>query len=211
MKQRYYFSLALIVIGGMIGNAFRYVARAPQGTAVFSVIPTQVGEYRGEEILLDPVTHDVLKATSATMRRYYDAEGALINLFAGYFASQAFGSSIHSPKHCLPGGGWRIRTHEPFELHLNATVSKRINHLLIAYKDNQAVMLYWFETRAGATRSEYGLKTDLFLNALRMRATDAAFIRVTVDVVNGDVPEATDRGVRFIREFHPYIRQALPF
>jgi EpsI family protein len=115
-----------------------------------------------------------------------------------------------SPKHCLPGGGWRIESLEPFELRFENMPPKIINHSTISSRNNRVAMFYWFETRSGSTRNEYNLKLDLIKNALSFNATDAAIIRLTVDA-----PESPDRvndlGIRFMNRFYPHIKKALPF
>ena len=121
------------------------------------------------------------------------------------------GSSIHSPKHCLPGGGWNINRHESLTLDLDAGVTKEANLLTIGHLGQTSIMLYWFATRAGATWSEYGMKFDLFTSALLLRPTDAAFIRMTVVVPDGDVVGASNRCLEFARAIHPVVMDALPF
>ena len=73
-------------------------------------------------------------------------------------------------------------------------------------------MFYWFETRGGILRTEFGLKLDLMRNALLFRPTDVAFVRVTTDVEPGETLEAaTERALRLIARFSPAIESALPF
>ena len=40
-----------------------------------------------------------------TNRVYLNPEGAPVQLYVGYYASQRTGDTIHSPKNCLPGAG----------------------------------------------------------------------------------------------------------
>jgi EpsI family protein len=211
MKGNYYLAIALIVCGGIIGNVLRYSGSLPEKRPNFAAIPITLDEYSGVELRLDDATYEVLKADTVTYRDYESPDHSREELFIAYFKSQKYGSQIHSPKHCLPGGGWRIESIRPFILHLADSSTRVINLLIIAVRDYRSVMFYWYQTRSGMIRSEYGLKIDLIKNALLFRPTDAAIVRLTVDVPDGDIKNAVDKGVHFLQIFYPYIAKSLPF
>jgi EpsI family protein len=153
----------------------------------------------------------VLKADTSTLRRYGNPAGGSVWLFVAYFSSQKYGSQMHSPKHCLPGGGWRIDRQEKFTLSLSEGRTPIINRLLIKEGDRTELMLYWFVTRSGLLHSEFAVKWHLMVNALRFRPTDAAFVRVTLPVEYGDVEAATAEATAFLNCFYDDINRALPF
>ena len=72
-------------------------------------------------------------------------------------------------------------------------------------------MHYWFETRSGILRSEYMLKIDLMKNSLLFNPTDAAFVRITMPIENGDINRAREYAFAFIQQFYDDIQNALPF
>jgi EpsI family protein len=211
MKKQYLFSIAIILIGGIFGNVLRFFEKSPTGTVDFSVIPNNLPGYYGTEQTIADFAYDVLKADETTLRDYVTVDGRRFQLFVAYFGSQKYGSQIHSPKHCLPGGGWRIDQIRPFNLDLPDGSSKAINRLILSVEHYQAVMLYWYETRSGDMRNEYRLKLDLVRNSLMLRPTDAAIIRLIVDATDGDFDRATNEGVAFIRQIYPAIKSSLPF
>jgi len=210
MRKRVMILLVVILCGGVLGNLLRFFESKPKRPANFAVIPLQTDRYVGKEYLLSEATAEVLKADVATNRGYAGPDGTVYQLFIAYFGSQKYGSQIHSPKHCLPGGGWRIESLEPFKLPLPNGQSKIVNYTVISDAEKKVVMFYWFETRSGAIRDEYGLKLDLAKNSLFFRPTDAAIIRVTVDS-KGSIRDAVDKGVAFIDYFYPSIERSLPF
>jgi EpsI family protein len=211
MTRAWIVSLILLILGGVAGNAVRYYETPPDRPASLERIPMNQAGYYGEERSFSQGVLDVLQATSTLSRLYRQPGGHACDLFVGYFKSQKFGASIHSPKHCLPGGGWRIERHQSFQLPLADGSTKEVNRLVIAHNNQASVMLYWFETRSGAVRSEYGLKFDLFKNSLLMQPTDAAFVRITVAANDGDLKAANEAGIEFIQTFHDDIMAALPF
>lgn len=211
MKKQYLLSIALIIFGGIVGNALRFTEKQPDRMPDFSLIPLVYAEYSGTEQVLPEFAYDILKADLSTVRDYKTADGEPVDFFLAYFKSQKYGSQIHSPKHCLPGGGWRIEEIHPFQLQLADGRVKDVNRLIISIDDYKSLMLYWYETRSGEIRNEYGLKFDLVKNSLLIRPTDAAIIRITVGVPDGDFNKATRQAVEFVRRFYPFVEKSLPF
>lgn len=202
----------LLALGGAFGNYLRYTEETPHRPADYSVIPNNTERYSGVERRFSETSYEVLRADTTTLRRYVGPDGEVYWLFVAYFESQKYGSQIHSPKHCLPGGGWQILQHEDYALPLPDGSTKNINRLVIADRGNQQLMLYWFETRGGDIRNEFGLKFDLVMNSLLFRPTDAAIVRLTLPLRREDtIASATKRAETFLQTFYPAIAQALPF
>ncbi len=204
-------SSLLILIGGLAGNFFRYARQAPDRLPVFDKIPYELAGYYGREKRLAEFNYVILQADTTTLRLYRNSAGNYYWLFIAYFESQEYGSQMHSPRHCLPGGGWRIQKQQPFELKLADGKVKTINRLVITQPNSRQVMYYWYQTRGGALIDEFDVKVDLAVNSLMLRPTDAAFIRLTVPVLNDDFAAADARAVAFLRRFHDPILESLPF
>jgi EpsI family protein len=212
MKRPIVIVSVLIVVAGLFGNYLRFVDHKPDRQAEFSAVPYSLAGYTGEERRFEDYSYQILKADTTTLRFYEGSDGQPFWLFVAYFASQRYGSQIHSPKHCLPGGGWRIDRLEPFELTLADGATKNINRLIIADRDQRELMFYWFETRSGAIRNEFALKWDLMKNSLLFRPTDAAIIRLTTPFNSGDdINAVTARAVAYLDTFYPSIDRSLPF
>jgi EpsI family protein len=212
MKRAILTATLVVLVAGLAGNFFRFSTVTPSRTAAFGEIPLAAGEYQGEEHFFDSASYDVLKADTSTLRLYHGSGGKGAWLFIAYFASQKYGSQIHSPKHCLPGSGWRIENLQPYDLKLPSGVTREVNRLVIVDGVSRQLMFYWFETRGGAIRQEFQLKWDLVTNSMLLRPTDAAIIRLTVPLDPSDtVDSATKRALDFFAVFYPSIERALPF
>ena len=212
MKRAAVIATIVIIVFGVGGNLFRFVEVKPDRMASFDTIPFSDGGYTGAEHFFDSASYQILSADTSTLRLYKGADGQPCWLFVAYFASQKYGSQIHSPKHCLPGSGWRIESIHPYAMTLQSGVTKEINRLVIADPDSRQIMLYWFETRGGSIRNEFALKWDLMKNSMLMRPTDAAFVRLTVSLEpNESVDNATKRALGFLDVFYQSIQRALPF
>jgi len=211
MKKAITAALVLIIFGGF-GTYLRSHQAAPDRKPDFGVIPYEEGIYYGSEHRFDEYAYDVLKADTTTLRMYRTLEGDIIWLFMAYFPSQKYGSQIHSPKHCLPGGGYKILSIEPYDLTLDDSTSFTVNRLLIGNSRRQELMLYWFETRSGVISNEYDLKLDLMKNSMLLLPTDAAILRLTMPLpLNANIDEATEKTLDFLRAFYPSMERALPF
>lgn len=211
MKLAVVVSTVLIAVAGLFGNFLRYYSPKPDRLPSFDDIPYQADGYIGEEHRFSEVSYKVLKADTTTLRLYRAPDGLPFWLFVAYFSSQKYGSQIHSPKHCLPGGGWKIEWQEPFHLYLPNGVSKMVNRVFITERDKKQLLFYWFETRDGTICNEFGLKWDLMKNSLLLRPTDAVFIRLTVPIERESIEQVTERAVDFFNTFYPDMEKALPF
>jgi len=203
-------SIMVMLLGGAFGNFLRFGQPSATERPDFSMIPYEAGPYIGEERRFSDQSYQVLQADTTCLRRYEDADGKQYWLFVSYFSSQKYGSQMHSPRHCLPGGGWSIDRVESFELSLPDGCSETINRLQIGREGRKQLMFYWFQTRSDAITNEFEVKWDLVTNSLRFRPTDAAFIRLTTPVQGGDIAAATARAEAFLRTFHGDIMRALP-
>ncbi|MEW6014546.1 MAG: exosortase C-terminal domain/associated protein EpsI [Candidatus Zixiibacteriota bacterium] len=211
MKSQYFLVIGILIVGGFFGNLLRFSANMPERGPDFNLIPNEVGGYWGEEKFFTEEVYEILNADTTTYRDFVSSTGARAGLFIAYFKSQRFGGSVHSPKHCLPGGGWRIEKISPLEVELPGRPSMVINNMLIASKSHSSVVLYWYQSRMGIFRNEYMLLLDRARNSLLLRPNDIAIVRLTVDAPDGDIDAAARRGVALLKELHPYLQQALPF
>lgn len=201
----------ILLIGGSFGNFLRYNSQDPDRPPSFSVIPMEGGGYFGEERRFSEASYDVLKADTTTLRLYKGTNGASLWLFIAYFSSQKYGSQIHSPKHCLPGGGWVIEKIEEFAMPFPDRAPGQIYRVTIKEEERRQLMFYWFETRSGEQTNEYALKWDLVKNAMTMRPTDAAFVRLTIPLVDNDIEGTTKTVIDYFSYYYPSIRESLPF
>ena len=83
--------------------------RQPQElVAALATIPEQVAGWKSiSTSKLDQETENVLSA-SDYLYRTYEKDGHQADFFVAYYAMQRAGEAMHSPRNCLPGGGWEI-------------------------------------------------------------------------------------------------------
>lgn len=111
--------------------------------------PTTIGDWRGREAtLFEGEILNILKVKDYLMRRYVDPAGHSLWLYIGYWDTQRKGAQPHSPKNCLPGGGW-----EPLEAtRVSIPVAGppgaiEVNRYLIQKDRDQQLVLYWYQSQ----------------------------------------------------------------
>lgn len=172
----------------------------------FEHFPLQVGDWVGREDRLEQIFLDALKLDDYLMTDFRRADGGLINFYVAYYGSQQAGSAAHSPRACIPGGGWQIDELEAKrlpELRVDGQPLV-VNRLIIKRGDTRQLVYYWFQQRGRVITSEYLVKWYLFYDAVTRNRTDGALVRVTTPV---DRTEDWSDGDRRLQAF---IREALP-
>ncbi|MGJ5818430.1 exosortase C-terminal domain/associated protein EpsI [Paludibaculum fermentans] len=152
-----------------------------------------------------PIEADLAAAlkADATLSRTYGQRGgsATAELFVAWTQSQLGGQrQLHSPRVCLPGGGWTALS----------TSTVRIGGTEMRYADvvnaaNQATVYYWYETPFHTTPDEWVAKFWLAADGLRYQRTDAALVRV---VFMGGQESLAQR--RFLEVVQEPLRRLLP-
>lgn len=184
----------------------------PQRTE-FVFFPTDIGEWRGQRGQLEQIYIDALKFDDYLLADYRDPAGDSINLYVAYYGSQRKGASVHSPKSCLPGGGWRIQDFSQRDVS-GAEVGNqplRVNRSLIQMGDERLLVYYWFQQRGRVMTNEYLVKWYLFWDALTQNRTDGSLIRLTIEAPLGDDLKEKDAVLSdFARQIEPSLQRFIP-
>ena len=192
------------------------VEQVPDRTPL-TAFPLKLGEWRGTEGEVPRDQLEELKLTDYIMASYSRPGVAQsVELYVAYYASQRKGASIHSPKACLPGGGWVIdefsQVGVPGAGPDTATGDEMtVNRTLISLGSQRMLVYYWFEQRGRHITNEYLAKWYIFQDSLLMNRTDGALVRViTVLPEGGDVAAADQRLQEFIRVAAPRLGYYVP-
>lgn len=182
--------VAMAVVAHILPSRQELVVKRPE----FLFFPVQIGEWRGHMERLDKVYVDSLRLDDYVLAHYSDGRGDAVNLYVAYYESQRKGASVHSPKSCLPGGGWRIQDFSQVEVPGARAGARplRVNRALIEMGDDRRLVYYWFQERGRVLTNEYLVKWYLFWDALTKNRTDGALVRVTTNVADGEEPASAD-------------------
>ena len=179
----------------------------------FTTYPLFLGEWTGQRRVMESVYVDALKFDDYILADYSNGAGALINFYTAYYSSQRKGQSAHSPRSCIPGGGWRIESLQTFELPFSSADGSvfNANRVLIAKGENKQLVYYWFQQRGRNITNEYLVKWYMFVDALSSNRTDGALVRFTTPVRPGEDLQGREAQLTsFMMLHHETLRQYIP-
>jgi EpsI family protein len=148
----------------------------------FAELPMQQGNWRGSREILDKIYLDELDLTDYVIADYGRPGGkAPINFYSAFYATQRGTNRIHSPRNCIPGGGWAITAMEQRRIALQGgDQSLPVNRVTIALGDQKELVYYWYQERGRVMTNENLVKWYLFWDALTRNRTDGALVRLVV-------------------------------
>jgi len=143
---------------------------------------------------------------------YQNPAGKLITLYVGYYSAVGISGAYHSPKNCLPGGGWGIDAINPYTLGIGIEGESQsvISKMLIRNGNKYQVVLYWYQNRGRIIDSEYWEKIYLVLDALRMKRRDGTFVRIMSTVQGKDIAETSQEAGKFAEQVMKTLESYLP-
>jgi len=203
---------ASLVVGVALWVHARPFAEVVPMERPLAEFPLQLGEWNGADDRWEDYVYEQLKVSDSLLRHYLRPNGDRLDLYVGYYASQREGMQIHSPKHCLPGGGWAPVWSRDRELRDPRLPGGGFAAREALYGKGHAQMLflYWYQMGPRFTTNEYALKVFMVDHALRYHRTDAAFVRLSTGV-GGDGPEVASQ---ILSEFAalsiPHLLELLP-
>ncbi len=152
---------------------------------------------------------EVLKPTDYLSAEYVNGQGEKVELYLGYHGGGKGGGEIHSPKHCLPGGGWLKLSERVVSLKVGG---KEIPTVQAVYQKGgkRELFVYWFRAPGDeAIASEIGLKLAQIRSSITSRRRDATFIRISI-AFEGDEQGKLAAANTFIQDFYPLFQKFLP-
>jgi exosortase D (VPLPA-CTERM-specific) len=161
----------------------------------FVEFPLKLGDWQGHRQALEAVFTDELKLDDYLLADYANDSGKLVNLYIAYYSSQRKGEAVHSPRSCLPGGGWQMRDFGQREVPGVFIGGRRleVNRTLIELGDQRQLVYYWFQQRGRIITNEFAVKWYLFWDALTLHRTDGALLRLITPLPASGSEAAADR------------------
>ena len=203
--------LVLILLVGVVVNAWSYLGEAHVERRDLSEFPATVGAWQrtGIDQTLDNETLKVLRASDYLLRDFRKPDGQVANLYVGYYASQRSGATYHSPLNCLPGSGWTLSEPGKATITMSDGTSFVANKYVIQSGAYKSLMIYWYQGRGRNVASEYWGKFYTVLDSVRLRRSDGAMVRVTVPIT-GSEAAAEKAGIEFASSAAAVLPQYVP-
>jgi exosortase D (VPLPA-CTERM-specific) len=200
-------SLALLILAGGGLRLLANIQHTDLPDTHLSLFPNQLGDWHGRSMELDPDVVRKLKFSDHLMLNYQRSDLLEpVNLYVAFYANQRNGESPHSPRVCIPGGGWEIESFERTEVD-----GRPVNRVLISREGQKQLVYYWFAERGTVVANEYVKKWMLLRDFIKTGRSDGALVRVVIPVVDNFKIEQSENTLRsFIALAHPVVMQYLP-
>jgi len=206
--------LCVLIIVVLAASAARAALDSPREvTSADSLVrfPAAFGAWQGTD---SPLEADVIEmaAVDDYLNRYYRSTDAELALYVGYYQSQRQGEALHSPLFCLPGSGWQPVKTRTTDLQAADGSSRTVNELVVERGLDRLLILYWYQTHARVTASEYSRKLFQIHDAFVTGRTDIALVRVVAPIMSrDDASENQSAGIAraFAQVVLPEVQQRL--
>lgn len=206
-----YWTMIAVLLAGAAGMGFLSHGESTPPARALSEFPKDIDGYQAEaEYPFDAATLKVLGVTDYVNRAYFSPAKGQLGLYVGYFRTQRTGAAIHSPKNCLPGAGWQPTVSEIYQLDLADGRKVPVNLYVIRKDLDQQIVLYWYQSHGRVVASEYWGKFYMVADAIRLNRTDAALVRITAPVRNGDIDTARTQAIAFAQQVAVDVEQIIP-
>lgn len=188
-------SLAIVTLTSLAAHRFEQRVESIPERKSFVHFPMQINQWRGSSYKLERNVLDKLKLDDYISANYQQqGEHLPVNFYVAYYQSQRKGASPHSPRVCIPGGGWEIS-----EISRQTTTlpssgkTLPFNRAIIKKGSSKQLVYYWFQQRGRSISNEYLMKWFLFKDALVSNRTDGALVRLVTPLAAHEDTITADR------------------
>lgn len=195
---------AVLVLGFAAQVVWVKAQIIPQRTS-FASFSMDLAGWKGERLYLDQAILDQLWADDYVSGTYVNPEtGNMLHLLVSYYEHQSTRHTAHAPTSCLVGGGWAVKEKEVVPP--NGKRNFPVNRMILDKGGQTIISNFWFEQRGRVITSEYMNKLYLFWDAVVMRRTDGALVRVEIYMQPG---QTLEQGQDLLDEFVAELKSAL--
>ena len=171
-------------------------------------LPMTMAGFSGRDLTISAQEQRVAGMSSYVLRTFGRDSLTMFSVYAGYYAAQTQGKSIHSPKNCLPGAGW-----EPVTSGTRPVATSQgdfaVNRYVVAKGSVQALVYYWYQGRGRVAANEYAVKWDLLRDKAVARRSEETLVRIVVPVT-GSMNGADSLAGSVATELIPQLFRLLP-
>lgn len=197
MKPSSWPPVVLLGVGALLATVGVRAQRTLELTGpLVTAVPRSMNGFEGHDLTLSPEEISAVGVTSYLSRVFQnpDSSGTAprwFQVYVGYYDRQASGRTIHSPKNCLPGGGWEPLTSTTAIVNTPSGPVTVNRYLIQNAQHHQALVFYWYQGRGRVASNEYAVKWDLVRDAALRRRSEEALVRIVVPVTDSEEPALT--------------------
>ncbi|HKE95090.1 MAG TPA: VPLPA-CTERM-specific exosortase XrtD [Povalibacter sp.] len=203
----------LLLVAGTTAALLPNRVEAVPVRETFSSFPMSLRDWSGRRSAMEQIYLDTLRLDDYVMADYVREPREAVNFYVAWYGSQRSGQSAHSPRACLPGGGWHIaqldqKTVDGVQV---AQQPLRVNRVRLQMGSQKQLAYYWFQQRGRVITSEYLVKWFLFWDGLTRNRTDGALVRLVVPLRSGESFDAAEQRLdEFAAMVAPQLERYVP-
>jgi exosortase D (VPLPA-CTERM-specific) len=211
----FFVAFGLVTVAAFISLAMPQRAHEAPARQMFDRFPMHLEGWNGRPDRLDRDVVDALQFDDYIIADYVDQPNALpVNFYSAYYADQGRnGVKPHSPRGCIPAGGWEIKDSSVRTLNSVQFVGQplNVNRFVIEKGDSRQLVYYWFQERGRNTVDEHFIKLEIFWDAVTRNRTDGALVRLIARLAPGESLDLADQRLeRFARLAVPALTPFVP-
>ena len=183
----------------------------------FLDFPMNFQDWNGKPYPMEPQYIEALRFDDYLLADYTFSgdTAAPVNFYVAYYHSQRKGQSAHSPRTCIPGGGWEItsliETTIPYAGRGGLQRTIPVNRAIIQKGEYKQLVYYWFQQRGRFLANEYLVKWFIFWDAMTRNRTDGALVRLTTLVPPGQPESDVEQSLLdFVQIVQPQLEEYVP-
>jgi exosortase D (VPLPA-CTERM-specific) len=187
-------------------------AKTPQRRD-FTYFPQQIGDWTGKPMPLERQFAEVLQLDDYLLANYTDKAGRGVNAYVAYYAAQTQRLHDHSPRQCMPGGGWEIRELKPYTVPGIDVYGQplKVNRVVIQKGEDRQLVYYWFKQRDRILDKESHVKFYMVWDVLTRQRSDGALVRLVTPLARGeDLAAGDQRLAGFASQLVPRLPDYVP-
>lgn len=208
-------SAGVLALGVLVALSIQSREMKIPERATFNTFPLLIDSWSGRDSLIeDQSVLNTLGADDYFLAEYWNRDqGGGVSLWIAYYEEQRKGRAVHSPRACLPGGGWQLESFNEYAIENVGPNGENyiINRSVISKGDLRQLVYFWFVERGRIQTNEYVVKWYIFWDALTRNRTEGALVRVSTIVQDPSSMDVADYRLQsFIRSLNPKLAYHLP-
>nr|WP_233061282.1 VPLPA-CTERM-specific exosortase XrtD [Parvularcula mediterranea] len=166
----------------------------------FAQLPLEFEGWQVRETALDVATEEALGADDYIVMNLVDPEDREVyNLYIAYLEAQRDGRSWHSPRQCLPGGGWTFDVQEIIAEGPQNVLGHAYNRIIMSQGETRYLVYYWYDQRGRTFADEIWMKIVLIWDVATKRRSDGAMIRMMTPIAPDETIEEAETRLQNMR------------
>ena len=207
-KKPIYVALAIILAASISTLSIHHRDEIIPKRETFVNFPLEINGWVGRKYDFANNENEILKLKDYFLANFSKAN-TNIDVYLGYTDSQRAGFVPHSPKACIPGGGWEITDTRLQSITIDSENTFKVTRMLISKGASKQLIYYWFHQRGRNLSNEFPMKFALLYDAIKMNRTDGAIVRYSTVVRKSEL-EADIALTEFIRQSYPLFPRFIP-